>query len=96
MQAQWFETTDIIKSAVFLCSDSRRAGVRFKERKSVIIRILKCGHEIMRFSGDLKSATYILCHAEPAEMLPIAYTIWAIGIPGTPGIPETPYLSYFL
>ena len=40
MQAQQIETTDIYKSAVFLCNGGRLADVRLKERRRGIVSFL--------------------------------------------------------
>ena len=47
MQAQQLETTDIFKSAVFLCTGGRLAGMRFKQRNQGIVSFLIEGEGLL-------------------------------------------------
>lgn len=48
MQAQRLETTDIFKSAVFLCNGGRLAGVRLKQRQRGIVSFMIEGDGILQ------------------------------------------------
>ena len=54
MQAQRLETTDIFKSAVFLCHGGRLAGVRLKQRKRGIVSFLIEGDGILQVDLDYR------------------------------------------
>jgi hypothetical protein len=55
MQAKQLETTDIYKSAVFLCNGGRLADVRFKERQSRIVSFLIEGEDIFELDLDYRN-----------------------------------------
>ncbi len=57
MQAQRLETTDIFKSAVFLCNGARLAGVRFKQRRRGIVSFLIEGEGILQVDLDYRCGT---------------------------------------
>lgn len=54
MQAQQLETTDIFKSAVFLCHGGRLAGVRLKQRQRGIVSFLIEGEGILQTDLDYR------------------------------------------
>ena len=55
MQAQQLETTDIYKSAVFLCNGGRLADVRLKERRRGIVSFLIEGEGILELDLDYRN-----------------------------------------
>ncbi|BBO72187.1 hypothetical protein DSCA_61170 [Desulfosarcina alkanivorans] len=57
VQSQRLETTDIYKSAVFLCNGGRLAGVRFKERKRGIVSFLIEGDGILQVDLDYRNGS---------------------------------------
>jgi hypothetical protein len=57
MQAQRLETTDIFKSAVFLCNGGRLAGMRFKERQRGIMSFLIEGDGILQVDLDYRNGS---------------------------------------
>jgi len=57
MQAQRLETTDIFKSAVFLCHGGRLAGVRIKQRRRGIVSFLIEGDGILELDLDYRNGT---------------------------------------
>ena len=54
MQAQRLETTDIFKSAVFLCNGGRLAGMRLKQRQRGIVSFLIEGESILQVDLDYR------------------------------------------
>jgi hypothetical protein len=65
MQAQRLETTDIFKSAVFLCNGGRLAGMRFTQRNQGIVSFLIEGEGILG-KGDVVDKFYKYPIAAPA------------------------------
>ena len=60
MQAKQLETTDIYKSAVFLCNGGRLMDVRFKERRGGIVSFLIEGEDIFELDLDYRSGRAIV------------------------------------
>jgi hypothetical protein len=57
MQAQQLETTDIFKSAVFLCNGGRLAGLRVTRRNQGMVSFLIEGEGILELDLDYRNGT---------------------------------------
>jgi molecular chaperone DnaK (HSP70) len=57
MRVQRLETTDIFKSAVFLCHGGRLAGMRIKERSQGIVSFLIEGDGILEVDLNFRNGT---------------------------------------
>jgi hypothetical protein len=69
MQAQRLETTDIFKSAVFLCNGGRLAGLRFKEQKRRIVSFLIEGEELLQLDLDYRNGLALVNALQLREAL---------------------------
>jgi hypothetical protein len=57
VQSQRLETTDIYKSAVFLCNGGRLAGMRFTKRRKGIVSFMIEGEGIFDLDLDYRNGT---------------------------------------